>query len=136
MNETDFNSSRLRKQLFPARYWYQHRYSLTIFAVCVSVEIYQVPFFELDRDNDVSSCHDREEQMTESHAWRAPESDDEPKIERVPNHLIQGRRLEGYLWFGPALEIVVNLLESKQGKMINQVGRYQHNAPAHPEKSY
>src|SRR5216683_1106427 len=99
---------------------YQHRYSPTIFAVSVSVEIYQVSFFELDGDNDVSSCHDREEQMAESHARRAPESDDEPKIERVPNHFVQSRRLEGYLCFGSALKIVVNLLESKQGKMIDE----------------
>src|SRR2546422_795222 len=123
MNQTDFRCCRLVKQLFPARHGYQHRYSLTIIAVCVSVETNQIPFFELDGDKDVSSRHDREEQVTKSHARRAPESDDEPKIERVPHHFVQSRRLEGYLCFGPALEIVVNLLESKQGKMIDEVGR-------------
>ena len=123
MNKTDFPGCRLLKQLFPARHRYQHRYSPTIIAVCVSVETNQIPFFELDGDNDVSSGHEREEQVTESHARRAPEGDDEPKIERVPNDFVQSRRLEGYLCFGPALEIVVNLLESKQGKMIDEVGR-------------
>src|SRR3989442_12451923 len=123
MNQTDFGGGRLVKQLFPARHGYQHRYSLTIIAVCVSVEINQIPFFELDGDNDVSSRHDRKEQMTESHERRAPESNDEPKIERVPNHFVQSRRLEWYLRFGPALEIVVNLLESKQVKMSNDEAR-------------
>lgn len=50
---------------------------MTIVFIGLPVNVCEVAFLKLNRNQDVSRRHDREYQMIDSHARRRPERDDE-----------------------------------------------------------
>src|SRR6266436_2195664 len=71
--------------------------------------------------------------MAKGHARCAPERDDKSKIEWMTHHLVKSRRLEWNWSFVLTPEVVVNLLESEEGEVIDQVSRNQNTSPANPK---
>src|SRR5688500_13967004 len=68
-----------------------HGHLLAISFILSAVHCNQVTLLELDRDEYVRGCHDREEQMRRGHYRRAPERQQPSDIKRMPNVAIEER---------------------------------------------
>src|SRR5579885_2534341 len=94
----------------------------------------QIPLFELNRHENVSSAHCREEQMSGGHRRRAPERHQKTEVNWMTHRLVHPGRPETRRYIRPPLEPIPCLLQSEQIEMVDQE-RGQHQVrPCAPEQ--
>src|SRR5215467_14984158 len=102
---------RFRDKDVPGQSGHDHRDLPSIVDV-LSVSRYEIAFFELDGNQDVDGCRQREEQMSHGHNRRTPEHRDPADMEWMTDYAIQHwtRKLERGL--RPSLQMKPDLLQT------------------------
>src|SRR2546425_11431270 len=67
----------------------QHGNLLPIILICAAVVVDQVSLFELDGEQDVRGCGDGEQEVSDGHCRRHPESEEPADIQRMPHNSIR-----------------------------------------------
>ncbi len=69
----------------PLKPWDEYWHLATVLAILIAQRRGQITLFQLQRDQDVAGCCQREEQMPRRHRGRGPKRDNEAQHERVPH---------------------------------------------------
>src|SRR5581483_503058 len=96
----------------------EHAHLAPILAITVAEEVDEVALLEGDADEDVTGGRDGEEQMADRHVGGRPEGDQEPKVDRMADELVEARRLEGRRAGLAAEKREHDLLEAEQLEMV------------------
>src|SRR5262245_53335169 len=124
-----------RRFSIPAWPRYEHGYATLIIAIAGTNLCHQVTFLQLQRDQDVASVGDREEEMPRSHRRGGPERDDEAKHERVAHQPVQNECAESEVCIWSATPGEIHLTETEEVEVIDHECCRQCDRPAEPKQS-
>ena len=111
----------------------QHRHGSPVFLIR-TVFAHEVPFLELDCQQDVSGRRYRKQQVGERHVWRHPEREKPADVQRMTYEFVWSRRFECHRSIWPAYQVKPYLSQTEQIEMIDQEGGQQNKSPAESEQ--
>ena len=91
----------------------------------------EVAFFMRDADEDIYRHAQREQEMTIRHVRRCPKSDQESRIDRMPDPAIEERSAKLLRWRFNAPAVTPGLGDPEQFEMTDQPGGDEQDRPAH-----
>src|SRR2546427_6049431 len=127
MKDSEAVGNRPSLRLFPSWQRQQHRNLSPVFFIGFAVNTAKIALFHLNRDKNVGSRSNREDQMADSHFWCSPKRDNETYHNWMADKAVKPR--------GPKTEILVLLVkkdlpQAKQIEVINQKGADENDGPA------
>src|SRR5579872_6577811 len=114
---------------------YQHGHTGTVCAITLPIGRDQVTLLEADPNQDIPARRDGEQEVSDAHEGRRPEGDDEAKVDGMPHHPVQPRRLEVGTVKIAAPGVRPDLPQSEQLEVIDEESRDQQQGPADPESA-
>src|SRR5262245_29070041 len=106
---------------------HQHRHAVPVAAIFVAEELDQIPLFQLNSDDNVSSRYDRKQQVPGGHRWCRPKRDDETEVEWVPDEAVEQRSAEARRGHRAGSEVVDDLVQAEELEVVDQECAEQHN---------
>src|SRR5262249_5633958 len=85
----------------------KHRHVATVLRIGLPMCCEQIPFFELDANQDVARSHQRKHQMPYGHCGRRPEREEPTNIQWMPHEFVwpRGGKLQQRVLFPSHIEV-------------------------------
>src|SRR5205085_8014906 len=113
---------------------HQHADALSIIFVILAEQADEVALLMDDRDPHIGRHAERQEQVAVAHLRSGPEGEEEARVERMADLLIE-ERLAEYRRSGLAApRVEPGLLKPEQFEMVDQEGAQEHDPPAEREQ--
>src|SRR5262249_18501156 len=111
----------------------QHTGPRSIGSVLLAVEAHQIPFFELQGDEDVGRRRRGEEEVSGGHRRGCPEGEEEAEHEGMADAAVGAEYLEADRGVRAAGSVEVDLSQPEQVEVIDQERGHEHESPTGPE---